>query len=79
METKEQVLAILKEVKPTKNLENVVDIIEGGYIDSFELMSLITSLNDRFKIDITLEELIPENFNSVNAMVKMIDRLKEDL
>lgn len=76
MNTKEQVLAILKEVKPTKNLENVMDIIEGGYIDSFELMSLVVRLNETFGVEITFEHLVPENFNSIRAISEMIDRLK---
>lgn len=75
MTTKEQILAILKTVKPTKNLENVTDIIEGGYIDSFELMSIIASFSDQFGIEISIEELVPENFNSVDAMTQMVDRL----
>lgn len=68
-------MAILKTVKPTKNLENVTDIIEGGYIDSFELMSIIASFSDQFGIEISIEELVPENFNSVDAMTQMVDRL----
>lgn len=76
MDTKDQILAILKEVKPTKSLENVSDIIEGGYIDSFELMSLIACFSDRFGIEVSVEELVPENFNSVDAMVQMVNRLK---
>ena len=78
MTTREQVLAILKEIKPTKNLENVTDIIEKGYIDSFELMSLVANLSEKFGIEITIEELIPENFNSVDAISKMVDTLKKD-
>lgn len=76
MNTKEQVLAILKEVKPTKNLENVNDIIEGGYIDSFELMSLVVRLNEAFGIEISINEFVPENFNSADAVSAMVDRLK---
>ncbi|MBR4913593.1 MAG: acyl carrier protein [Bacteroidales bacterium] len=75
MDTKDQILAILKEVKPIKNLENVSDIIEGGYIDSFELMSIIACFSDRFGIEISVEDLVPENFNSVDAMTQMVDRL----
>ena len=75
MTTKEQILAILKEVKPTKSLEDVTDIIEGGYIDSFELMSIIASFSDKFGIEISIEDLVPENFNSVEAMTQMVDRL----
>lgn len=76
MTTKEQVLAILKEVKPTKNLENVNDIIEGGYIDSFELMSLVMRLNEAFGIEITVDELVPENFNSADAISGVVEKLK---
>lgn len=75
MDTREQVLAILKEVKPTKDLEGINDLIEGGYIDSFELMSLVANLTDTFNIEITIDELIPENFNSVDAIVSMVEKL----
>lgn len=77
METRNEILAILKDVKPTKNLENVTDIIEGGYIDSFELLSLISSLNEKFAIEISLDELVPENFNSIEAMVQMVNKLSQ--
>ena len=40
MDMKNQIASIMQEVKPTKNLENVKDIVEGGYIDSFELKSV---------------------------------------
>lgn len=78
MTTREQVLAILKEIKPTKNLENVTGIIENGYIDSFELMSLVSSLSEKFGIEITIDELIPENFNSVEAITKMVDTIRNN-
>ena len=76
MNTKEQIVAILHEVKPTKNLENITDIIDGGYIDSFELMSLVMRLNEVFSIEISLDDLVPENFNSAEGIGKMVERLK---
>lgn len=74
--TQEKVLAILNEVKPTRDLSAVEDIIEGGYLDSFELMNLISLLSEGFEVEIGVDEIAPENFNSVAAMVAMIDRLK---
>lgn len=76
MSIKEQIIGILKEVKPTKDLTDIVDIIEGGYLDSFELMSLIAQMGDEFQVEIDIDEIVPENFNSVDAMVAMIERLK---
>lgn len=72
----EKVIAILQEVKPTRDLSDVQDIIEGGYLDSFELMSLISLLSEGFNVEIGVDEIVPENFNSVAAMVAMVERLQ---
>ena len=77
MSIKEQVNAILKEVKPTKELSQIDDIIEGGYLDSFELMSLIAQLGEAFDIEIDVDEIVPENFNSADAIAAMVERLKK--
>ncbi len=76
MTTREQVLQILHDVKPTKNLDGITNIIEGGYIDSFELMLLITTLSEKFGVEISIDEIVPENFNSVDAMARMIETLQ---
>lgn len=76
MSTKEQILNILNEVKPTKNLEGITDIVESGYLDSFELMSLIAQISDTFAVEVGIDEIVPENFNSVDAMAAMVEKLK---
>lgn len=77
MAVKEDIIAILKEIKPTKNLADVNNIVEGGYIDSFELMFLITSISEKFNISIEVDDITPENFNSVDGITKMVtDHLK---
>ncbi len=76
MSVKEQIAAILKEIKPTKDLSAVEDIIEGGYLDSFELMSLISNLGEAFEIEIDVDDIIPENFNSIENMVNMVENIK---
>ena len=73
----EQVNGLLKEIKPTKDLGTIDDIIEGGYLDSFELMSLIGGLCDLFEIEIDVDDIVPENFNSIDAIVSMVERLKK--
>ena len=77
MTIKEQIANILKEIKPTKDLTAIADIIEGGYLDSFELMSLIAQISDEFQVEIDIDEIVPENFNTVDAMVAMVERLKK--
>ena len=74
---REQVLNILKEIKPNRNLENITNIVEGSYLDSFEIMNLIVVLSETFNIEIDFEEITAENFDSVDAMVAMVERLKK--
>lgn len=76
MSERENVLAILKEIKPTVNLENTTDIIDGGYLDSMELMGLIAALSDTFGMEIDIDWIAPENFNSADAMTEMVKKLK---
>ncbi|MBE6025607.1 MAG: acyl carrier protein [Clostridiales bacterium] len=75
MTTREHVSNILKTVKPSKDLENVENMIEGGYIDSFELMLLISTLCEEFGIEIGIDDIVPENFNSLDNIVDMVERL----
>ena len=73
---REQIVNILKEIKPTKDLSCETAIVEEGFLDSFELMSLIASLQDTFGVEIDVMDIVPENFNSVDAMAQMIAGLK---
>ena len=75
MDTRARVVGILKEVKPTKNLEGIENIVEGGFIDSFELMTLIVTLSEQFGIEIAIDDITPENFNSIDAIAAMVDSM----
>ena len=73
MTTRETVLKILGEIKPTVNLEGIDNIIDGGYLDSLELMALISTLMEEFSFEIDIDAITPENFNSVDAIVALLD------
>ena len=75
---KEQILAVLKEIKSTVDLSEVTDIIDGAYLDSMELMALIGALEETFQIEIDIMDIEPENFNSVAAMAAMVEKRKGD-
>lgn len=72
-----EVIEALKSIKPTVNLENINCIMDEGYLNSIELLELITELSKRFGVEIGFELISSENFNSVEAIARMIDRLKK--
>jgi D-alanine--poly(phosphoribitol) ligase subunit 2 len=72
-----KILEILSEVKPGVDFEGRTDLI-AGVLASFDIISLVSELNDEFDVEISVVDLVPENFNSVEAMAKMIKRLEDE-
>lgn len=73
---KEKVLEILKGVKKGVDYENATALIDGGILDSFDIISIVSDLNEEFNVDIMPDELEPENFNTVDAIVALIKSLQ---
>ena len=74
----ETLLEILQDIQPGLDYENSTDLIDAHRLDSLSILSLIAELEDEFDITIPTVEIIPQNFNSADAMWKMITRLQED-
>ena len=68
----ETLLEILNDIDDTVDWEN------DRILDSFGVISLISELEDQFEVEIDASEIVPENFNSADAMWKMIQRLQEN-
>jgi D-alanine--poly(phosphoribitol) ligase subunit 2 len=51
-------------------------IFESGLIDSFGIVELVLALEDHFQIKISYEDMTIQNFESINEISKLIDRLK---
>lgn len=73
---KEQLMNILKELRPEVDFENEKSLVDDGVLDSFDMVSLIGEINDAFEVEISFDDIEPENFNSVDGMVELIQRLK---
>ena len=52
------------------------ELVDDGILDSLTIVSLIGTLSMEYGIDIPYEEIVPENFNSIDAMAAMIQRLQ---
>ena len=74
----EQLLEILSELRPDVDFENEDSLVTGGILDSFDIISLVGNLNDAFDITIRPANLVPENFNSAEAMLALIEKLQEE-
>ena len=77
-EIKKTILELLEDIKPGFDFEGRTDLVDAGDIDSFDVISLVGSINEEFDVDVPIEAIVPENFNSVEAMVNLLSGLLED-
>lgn len=73
----EELLNLLKEVRPDVDFENETELIDDGILDSMDVVSIISSIDDVFGVQIRITELDPENFNSVENLWSLIQSLKK--
>lgn len=74
----EEILNILQEIRPDVDFVNEKKLIDGEVLDSFDIITIVAEFNDAFNIDIDVEDLEPENFNSVEAMEELIKKLQKE-
>lgn len=74
----EELLEILNDINPDVDYETEDNLIDGKIYDSFSIITLISNISDEFDIELGPEHLIPENFNSAQAMWEMIQRVQEE-
>lgn len=74
----EKFYGVLEEIRPDIDFKEERQLVDDGLLDSFDIVSIVSELNDYFDIAIRVSELSPENFNSAEAIYKMCIKLKEN-
>lgn len=74
---KDELMEILEELRPDVDFENETALIDDGILSSMDVVAIVSEAVDAFDIMIGVEHLIPENFNSVDGMVALIERIQD--
>ena len=72
----DKLMRILSELSSDIDFETEDALIDGGMLDSFDIVTLVAEIDDAFGIEIPAEALIPENFNSAKAIFMLIQQLQ---
>jgi len=73
----EELIKILESIHPDVDYRANDKLIENKILDSFDIVTLISEINEAFDVAIPAEEIIPENFNSAEKLYELIRRLEE--
>lgn len=71
---KNKVITVLTEIRPEFDFTEDVNYIEQGMLDSFDMISLVVALDEKFNISIDGINIVPENFNTLSAIVSLLSK-----
>lgn len=74
----EKLIEILKSLHPDVDFYENDALIDDGILDSLDIVTIVTEINAEFDVTIPAEEIIPENFNSAEALYALICKLDEE-
>lgn len=71
-------IEILEELHPEVDFETCTTLIDDKIFDSFDIITTITEIDSEFDITIPAGEIIPENFNSAQALFALLQKLDDE-
>lgn len=73
-----ELIEILANLHPEVDFDTCTTLIDDKILDSFDIISVISEINEEFDVVIPAEEIIPENFNSAQALYDLVTRLSDE-
>ena len=74
----DKIIEILKQVRPDVDYAKETALIDDKILDSFDIVSIIGELTDAFDVEIHVEDMTPENFNSAASIHALVQRLQDE-
>ncbi len=75
---REQLIEILSSVRPDVNFEEEEALFDAEILSSFDLIAVVSEINVQYGIEIRVDDLLPENFNNVDAILQLIERMENE-
>ncbi|MBO4374096.1 MAG: acyl carrier protein [Lachnospiraceae bacterium] len=72
----EELLKILRDIRDDVDFENETKLVDGKILTSFDIIQIIGAIDDEYDIAIPAPQIVPANFNSAEAILALIEKLK---
>ena len=73
----EEILRMLIELKPEDDFEASESFIDDELLDSFDIITLISMLEEKYNIVIDGLDIVPENFQSIDDIINLVNKSKK--
>lgn len=76
--TLDDVIEMLEDIQEDVDYEECTTLIDDGVLDSFDILAIVSAADDEFDVTIPAKDIIPDNFNSAQALHALICRLADE-
>lgn len=73
---REKVIKILSELRPEFDFNDSINFMEEGMLDSFDIINLVTALDEEFGISIDGLDVLPDNFSTVDRIMGLVEKTR---
>ena len=73
----EKLYTLLEEIRPDVDFRNITTLVTDGFIDSFDIVSIIASIEDEFAVEIPVDSMVAENFDSAATIMNLVYGVKK--
>ena len=74
----EELIEKLKEIRDDIDFKTATKMVESGLLASFDIIQIVAMISEEYDVKVPISELIPANFNSVEALYAMIQKLEDE-
>jgi len=74
MNMKNKIGSILREIFPDSHNLETINFLEEGLLDSFDVINIVTSLEEEFNIRIDGLDILPENFETLERIERLVEK-----
>ncbi len=72
-----ELMEILNDIRPDLDFESETKLIDDGILDSFDIITIVSEISSAFDINVNVADLVPDNFNTAEAIWKLIQEYQE--
>lgn len=74
----EELISILEGCRPDVDFASAERLIDDGILESLDIVMIVGELSDHYGVEIGVDDLVPENFNSAEDIYALVRRLADD-
>lgn len=76
--TLDDVIEMLEDIQEDIDYRDCTTLIDDHLLDSFDILAIVSAADDEFDVTIPAKDIIPDNFNSAQALCALIQRLADE-